>query len=283
MHKLRFGVVVAALAFGLLLAVAQEGGQTAEVDAALFAQGEGLFQANCTVCHQASGQGSPPIFPALAGNESLQNTSLIVTNIHEGQGAMPSFPLFRAEEIAALATYVRNEWGNEFGGVSAEEVASQIDVAETLRSVWDGVYTPAQAERGDPVYSGACSECHGFLWVRNPAPTVEAAPSPKSEPVIIHTSYRYDKSNPPVAPSLSGRNFLERWEGQTVSSLYLFARQSMPQENPGTLSDQEYIDIIAFLFATNDIPSGDEELASDLEVLNGILIEREAVAPEPQE
>jgi mono/diheme cytochrome c family protein len=96
------------------------------VDETLFAQGQTLFAAHCAVCHQAGGEGLPPTFPALRGDENLADLALIVSSIHEGRGAMPAFPQFGAEEIAGLATYIRNAWGNEFGGLSVEEVAALL-------------------------------------------------------------------------------------------------------------------------------------------------------------
>lgn len=98
-----------------------------EVDEALFARGQTLYAAHCAVCHMAGGEGLPPTFPALRGDENLADLALIVSSIHEGRGAMPAFPQFGAEEIAALASYIRNTWGNEFGGVSAEEVAVLLE------------------------------------------------------------------------------------------------------------------------------------------------------------
>jgi mono/diheme cytochrome c family protein len=274
-HKLGFAFAATILAFIVLLAVAQSDGPPQAVDDVLFTQGQELFEANCAICHQTSGLGTPPIFPALAGNEALENVDLIVGNIHEGQGAMPAFPHLGAEEVAALTTYVRNSWGNAFGGIDPDHVASQITARDTLVSVWEGVYTFAQAERGESLYSGECSECHGFLWVSSGAPSVAAAPPPGGNLIALAIGgERVDMSNPPVAPSLDDDNFLQRWEGQTLSSLYLFVRQSMPQENPGTLSDQMYTDIIAFLLAINDFPEGEQELAPDTTALSDILLQR---------
>ena len=97
MHRIgfgSFGIVATTLALVTLLAVAQDGGGGAEVDAALLAQGEEIFAARCAICHGATGQGDPTRFPALAGNDALRDPSLIVNNIHEGREAMPAFPQF---------------------------------------------------------------------------------------------------------------------------------------------------------------------------------------------
>lgn len=84
-------------------------------------QGQEIYAANCTVCHGPQGQGS--IGPALAGNETLANTEHVVTQILQGEKAMPAFAnQLKAEQIAAVATYIRTAWGNDFGAVSAERV-----------------------------------------------------------------------------------------------------------------------------------------------------------------
>src|SRR5690606_19032146 len=80
------------------------------VDEALLARGQQLYSDNCVACHQVAGTGSPPAFPALAGNENLSDVGLIASNIHNGKNAMPAFPNLSAADIAALATYIRNSW-----------------------------------------------------------------------------------------------------------------------------------------------------------------------------
>ena len=267
MSRFLLAAVVIGFLFGAIVVSAQEGGgEPVPVDQALFEQGQQLFEANCAVCHQASGQGAPPTFPALAGNQNLQDLSLIVTNIHEGKGAMPPFPQFGAEQIAALASYIRNAWGNEFGGVDVDEVANQLSALEgegaaaDLRSVWDGVYSEEQAQRGSSVYTSTCSVCHGYIWSWEVPRNVT---SPHLQLV----------SDPTLGPVLSGQTFLQRWDGQTVGALYSLTSSTMPLDNPGALSDQQYVDVIAFLFSSSSIPAGDEELPPDPAVLNEIVIE----------
>ena len=86
MYKIRFVALINLLILSVAPAVAEE------VDKALFTQGHALFDGNCALCHQSSGKGIPPAFPALVGNENLQELSLIVTNVYKGAGAMPAFP-----------------------------------------------------------------------------------------------------------------------------------------------------------------------------------------------
>ncbi|MCH7890579.1 MAG: c-type cytochrome, partial [Gemmatimonadetes bacterium] len=141
------------------VAVAQQG-----IDPVLFEQGQQLYQQNCALCHQDSGVGNPPTFPALSGNDQLGDPVRIVRSIHLGRRRMPPFPGLTAEEISSLANYVRNAWANDFGRVSTEDVAAVLEgLGETgpMASVWDGVFTEAQATVGQAVYPGACGICHG--------------------------------------------------------------------------------------------------------------------------
>lgn len=95
------------------------------VDPAVMSEGEKLYLANCAGCHQANGAGAA-IFPALAGNKSLADKNLVITRILKGKAPMPGFSdQLDDQQIAAIATYIRNSWGNDFGPVSPDEVAAK--------------------------------------------------------------------------------------------------------------------------------------------------------------
>jgi cytochrome c oxidase subunit 2 len=95
--------------------------------AALAARGEKVYQANCTACHQASGKGMPPAFPALDGSKVVtgpsQDQIALVLNGKAGT-AMASFKQLSDTDLAAVITYTRNAWGNKTG-----EVVQPQDVA----------------------------------------------------------------------------------------------------------------------------------------------------------
>jgi len=223
------------------------------------AQDEGaeIYEANCAPCHQSDGVGEPPAFPELAGNEGLADAALIVQRVHYGLEAMPAFPDFGAEDIAAVASYIRSSWGNEFGTLSeneAEELLASVEPpgGGASQSIWDGVYTEEQASGARLIYQGACAACHGTRM--NGAP---------------------DSADMSPAPPLAGTAFMRHWQGSTVGSLYEFTRVSMPISNPGQFSDQQYIDIIAYMLSYHGAPVGEEPLEPDLEALNDIRIEPE--------
>ncbi|GAA5336351.1 MULTISPECIES: c-type cytochrome [Thermus] len=90
----------------------------ANVDQALMEKGKAIYESHCAACHQANGQGMPPAFPALAGNPNLKDAQLILNVVKNGRGAMPAVGAnFSEEELKAVATYIRNSFGNNFGPV----------------------------------------------------------------------------------------------------------------------------------------------------------------------
>lgn len=112
-------------------------------------------------------------------------------------------------------------------------------------SVLDGIFTEAQAARGRAAYDAHCAECHG-------------------------EELRGDE----MAPGLTGVAFRFRWRGLKVADIYESIESTMPPEEPGTLGDQPYIDIVAFLLSANGYPAGDRELAADSKLLEGVAVER---------
>lgn len=91
---------------------------------AMMEVGRTIFSRNCRACHGPAGAGAQG--PALAGNANLADTEHVVQTILFGFGYMPPFAgTLDDGEVAAVATYVRNAWGNEFGPVDEATVAAQ--------------------------------------------------------------------------------------------------------------------------------------------------------------
>jgi len=218
----------------------------------LMARGAELYDRDCALCHQPSGAGDPPGFPALSGNPAVADLGRIVENIHDGRGNMPAFPTYGPEDIAAVATFIRGSWANGYPAADPVEVSAIIArLGGTVEQVtiWEGVYTEAQAERGADAYRGPCGTCHGQRL--NGAPD-----DPDMRP----------------APALARYRFIRNWDGRTLATLFLYTRATMPQSNPGYMDDQTYADIIAYMLATTGAPAGDEELLPDPSALARIAI-----------
>jgi mono/diheme cytochrome c family protein len=97
--------------------------------------GAAVYGHSCTACHEADGTGSPRVYPPLPGNALLQsaNPSSTLRIILDGAqtvttprapntGSMPSYAKLSDQEIADVATYIRNSWGNAAPAVSAGQV-----------------------------------------------------------------------------------------------------------------------------------------------------------------
>jgi mono/diheme cytochrome c family protein len=103
--------------------------------------GGALFTSHCSACHQASGAGIPGAFPPLAGSEWVAaEPSLSIAIVHDGlqgeisvldntyNGVMPPFGAqLSAPEIAAVLTFIRQEWGNSASAVSAAQVEQHAE------------------------------------------------------------------------------------------------------------------------------------------------------------
>jgi predicted lipoprotein with Yx(FWY)xxD motif len=86
--------------------------------------GAGVYERICAACHGAEGnQALQSHVPLLAANSRLGNERLVVRRVIHGNGYMPGFgTVLSDDEVAAVATFVRNSFGNEFGMVSEEVV-----------------------------------------------------------------------------------------------------------------------------------------------------------------
>jgi cytochrome c oxidase subunit 2 len=92
----------------------------------LIKAGATVYGARCVACHQATGQGLPPTFPSLVSDKIVTGPAAgHISQILKGKNAMPPFaPMLSDDEIAAVATYERNSWGNSAGEVQADQVAA---------------------------------------------------------------------------------------------------------------------------------------------------------------
>ena len=89
----------------------------------LQAAGEGVYVSNCAVCHGANGEGGTG--PTLVDRTSLEDTELILSQVIRGGRIMPPFgDELSNDQIAAVATFIRNSWGNEFGAVTPQDVSA---------------------------------------------------------------------------------------------------------------------------------------------------------------
>ena len=102
-------------------------------------------------------------------------------------------------------------------------------------SIWSGVFTAAQAQRGDEAYQASCSGCHGSNLQATDAEAVD----------------------------LTGPAFRAKWNGRTLEERFETIRDTMPRGNPNSLGDKSYMDILAFILQFNEFPPGNQELVPE--------------------
>lgn len=129
-------------------------GATASTDdfSALMEKGKQVYTTTCQACHQATGAGIPGAFPPLAESEwvsgSPKRLAAIVLHGLQGeinvkgqkfQGVMPPFKdQLKPEDIAAVATYVRNSFGNKADLVTVEAVNQVKQATASKAAPWNG-------------------------------------------------------------------------------------------------------------------------------------------------
>jgi mono/diheme cytochrome c family protein len=105
------------------------------------------------------------------------------------------------------------------------------------KSVKAGVYTAAQAERGQTLFRAKCASCH--------------APNRFTDE-FFYTSFA----------------------GKPLWEMFDVISDSMPEDSPGTMKKEEYADVIAYLLKLNNFPTGAAELPIDKDALSAILMEK---------
>jgi mono/diheme cytochrome c family protein len=109
--------------------------------------------------------------------------------------------------------------------------------AAAQKSVKAGVYTAAQADRGQALFRSKCASCH--------------APNRFTDD-LFYTSFA----------------------GKPLWEMFDVISDSMPEDNPGSLKKEEYADVIAYLLKLNNFPTGETDLPIDKDALSAILMEK---------
>jgi hypothetical protein len=121
-----------------------------------------------------------------------------------------------------------------FTGTANGQDSAAAATAE--RPLTSGVFSAKQAERGEGVYQMSCQSCHT-----------------KSE--------------------YTGDKFKVAWVSKTVFDVFNQIRSEMPEDNPGSLERQQYVDVVAYIFSLNAYPAGADDLPTDDDGLKKIKID----------
>jgi mono/diheme cytochrome c family protein len=138
-----------------------------------------------------------------------------------------------------------------FGG-AVLTAGLQNSPAIRSQSVWDGVYTTAQAKRGQEHYDVYCTNCHG-------------------------TDMQGDGAD---IPALNDARFAKKWDRRSLKELLDLISQRMPENMPASLSKEVYSDLLAYILANNGFPGGAKEIGREPDTLATIVFEE--TAPDPR-
>jgi len=114
--------------------------------------------------------------------------------------------------------------------------STQAFVIPSTAGLKPASYASEQASRGQQIYQATCARCH-----------------------------------PPG--QLDGETFEVGWNERRVFDLYSLITNTMPQDKPGSLRDDQYLDVIAYLLQRNHVPAGSVALSSDTASLKDARID----------
>ena len=147
--------------------------------------------------------------------------------------------------FAAAILFVLCAWATVGARVHAQAAAAPPAGAPQAGSgIWSGVYSDAQAKRGEAVSNKSCISCHGAELMGGEA-----------------------------GPTLVGLEFLGNWNSLSLGDLFDRIHTTMPADAPGSLSVQDTADVIAYVLKLNKYPAGEKELPSDQSALGQVKIE----------
>ena len=143
--------------------------------------------------------------------------------------------------VCAICTAVAHLGGCSTSAVGLQEPSTSAQVAAAVEPqadapgfVANGLYTQGQASRGERRFQQLCADCHRTIEIT--------------------------------------RSWFAGTIHQTAGDLLLIMSMTMPEGSPGSLSSEEYADILAYLLRLNDYPAGEEELPTDFALLETIPI-----------
>ena len=135
--------------------------------------------------------------------------------------------------VVALGSAVMVKGAAQSAPAAAPKTAPQGAAPKTTLG---GVYSQAQADKGEEMYYGVCIACH-----------------PKGY--------------------YTGDNFKKNWSGRPLSDLYDWVKTKMPKSDPGSLTPAQSVQVMAYILQENKMPAGQTPMPTDRAILKGIKIQ----------
>jgi len=126
-------------------------------------------------------------------------------------------------------------------GAAALGLAVTLAAQTSPRTVRDGVFSAAQAERGARVFESVCTNCHE------------------------------------MAEFIGAGAYLDEVEGESLWETFDYISTEMPEDDPASLRPEEYAAVLGYILSVYGLPSGDAELAPEQELLEAITLVRPAL------
>ncbi len=113
--------------------------------------GKQVYAGKCSACHQPTGAGLAGVFPPLAASEWVIGDEKVLINIllhgvngemvvkgNTYNGAMPAWKSMSDDELAAVMSYIRSDWGNQGAPITAKAVADQREATKAQSAPYAG-------------------------------------------------------------------------------------------------------------------------------------------------
>ncbi len=248
---MRTVLITAGTTLALTVSAAALHGQTpqkttnsAVYTAAQATRGEAVFGERCSACHDPARFTGAPFFDSFDGKALKEFWDI-------ASGTMPEDNpgSLKPQEYGDIVAYVLKlnafpageaELPGNAGAMANIKVEKPTPVVvndQAKRSVKAGVYTVAQADRGQVLFRSKCASCH--------------APNRFTDD-LFYTSFA----------------------GKPLWEMFDVISDTMPEEAPGTLKPEEYVDVMAYLLKLNSFPTGNAELPVGKDALSAIVMEK---------
>jgi len=219
-------------------------------------RGKAVFGEKCSACHDPARFAGVPFFEAFDGKALKE-----VWDIASGTMPEDNPGSLKPQEYGDIIAYIlqlnafptgATELPGEAGAMANIKIekpvksgaASQVAAVPVApapvagaRSVKAGVYTAAQADRGQALYRSKCASCH--------------APNRFTDD-LFYTSFA----------------------GKPLWEMFDVISDTMPEDNPGSMKPEEYVDVMAYLLKLNNFPTGNTELPVAKQALSAIVMEK---------
>jgi len=230
----------AALWAALVLLTVFTAGPGVRPASAQSANGAEVYQNRCAKCHQENGKGIPGVYPALAGDPFVTQAKdpaiqvVIGGRMSDVTSEMPRFDdILSNDEIAAVLTYVRSQWGNDAGPIRTQEVASQRSSVEASMEKPPEVTLPAGWEpQAEKLVHNYCTACH-----QDGGTGIEGI-----FPHLAHNAYVSSLPKPVIYTVLHGRGGMPSFAGLSNEQIaYILSYVRTHWGNRGTLISPEMV------------------------------------------